>query len=142
MLPPVNRIEQGSTLVPAIIRNDGTTAAVLARGVQAPFDVVLLSQNQYLRALLTNAPPTPFDLYLTKSNQASEKAAARLAAQVASMPEVPDNVKSERALRTEGARLYKAAQLFTSFQQTNKILENMNRSADQIIRGMVLDMIG
>ncbi|MBX3380722.1 MAG: hypothetical protein KF805_11565 [Phycisphaeraceae bacterium] len=138
----MTRIEQGPTLVPAVIRNDGTTTAVVSPGIQAPYDVVLLSQNQYLRALLTNAPPTPFDLYLTKSNQASEKAAARLASQIASMPEVPDNVKSERTLRTEGAKLFKAAQLYTSFQQTNKLLENMNKSADQIIRGMVLDLIG
>lgn len=142
MLPPVNRIEQGSALVPAIIRNDGTTTPVVARGTEAPFDVVLLSQNQYLRALLTNGPPTPFDLYLTKQNREYSQAASRLAAQIASAPEVPEVVQSERKLRTEGARLFKAAQLFTAYQQTNKILENMNKSANQIIRGMVIDLLG
>ncbi|MGH7243125.1 MAG: hypothetical protein ACREJD_06895 [Phycisphaerales bacterium] len=138
----MNRIEQGSTLLPVIVRNDGVLAPVLARGVEPPFDIVLLSQNQYLRALLTNAPLTPFDLYLTKSNQARSQVAARLASQISSMPETPDNVTSERTLRTEGARLFAAAKLFTSFQATSKILDNMNKSADQIIAGMVIDLIG
>ncbi|MBL8886628.1 MAG: hypothetical protein JNK16_08205 [Phycisphaerales bacterium] len=138
----MNRVEQGSTLVPAVIRNDGTTTPVVARGTQAPIDVVLLSQNEYLRALLTNPPRTPFDLYLTKQNRESSQAAARLASQVASMPEVPDVVQSERKLRTEGVRLFKAAQLYTSFQQTSKILDNINKSADQIIAGMVIDLLG
>jgi hypothetical protein len=142
VLPPVNRIEQGPTFVPAVIRNDGTTTPVLAQGAQAPFDVILLSQNQYLRALLTNGPPTPFDLYLTKQNREYSQAASRLASQIASAPEVPDIVQSDRKMRTEGARLFKAAQLYTSFQQTNKILENMNKSADQIIQGMVIDLLG
>lgn len=142
MLPPVNRVEQGPTYIPAVIRNDGTATPVLAQGTQAPFDVVLISQNQYLRALLTNAPPTPFDLYLTKQNREYSQAAARLAQQVASMPEVPDVVQSERKLRVEGARLFRAAQLYTSYQQTSKLLENMNRSADQIIQGMVIDLLG
>lgn len=115
---------------------------VLTPDAQPPFDIVLISQNEYLRALLTNTPPTPFDLYLNKANQESDKAAARLAAQVASMPEVPDVVESERKLRTEGAKLFKAAQLFTGFQQTSKILDNMNKSADQIIQGMVIDLLG
>ncbi|MBX3390782.1 MAG: hypothetical protein KF691_15140 [Phycisphaeraceae bacterium] len=136
------RFEQGPTLLPVVIRNDGYATPVLARDAQPPFDVVLLSQNEYLRALLTNAPPTPFDLYLTKSNRESVKAAARLAAQVASMPEVPDVVQSERKLRTDGAKLFKAAQLFTGFQQTSKILDNMNKSASQIIQGMVIDLLG
>jgi len=92
--------------------------------------------------LLTNGPPTPFDLYLTKQNREYSQAASRLASRIASAPEVPDVVQSERKLRTEGAGLFRAAQLYTSFQQTNKILENMNKSADQIIQGMVIDLLG
>lgn len=142
MISPVARVEQGPTVLPVVLRTDGSTVPVLTAGAQAPFDVVLMSQNQYLRALLTNAPRTPFDLYLTKSNIAANQAAAKLAAQIASMPAVPEVVQNEQKMRSEGARLFKAAQLYTNFQQTSRILDNIHKSADQIIQGMVIDLLG
>ncbi len=142
MLPPVSKVEQGTTLVPIVIRNDGVAVPVLPPGAQPPFDIVILSQNEYLRALLTNgSPPTPFDLYLGKSNAESSKVASRLAAQIASMPEPPANVQADRTLRSEGAKTFKAAQIFTAFQQASHILDNMNKTPEQIIRGLALDLI-
>ncbi len=36
----------------------------------------------------------------------------------------------------------RAGQYGSDHEMTNKILENMNKSADQIIRGMVIDLLG
>ncbi|MBS0190037.1 MAG: hypothetical protein JSR52_02695 [Planctomycetes bacterium] len=142
MISPVSKVEQGPTLVPIVIRNDGQAVPVISPGAEPPFDIVVLSQNEYLRALLDNPGPAPFDLYLSRSNAQSSKLASRLATQIASMPETPANVEADRTLRTEGAKTLKAAQILTNFQQTSKLIENMNKSPEQIIQGMVLDLFG
>lgn len=119
---------------------------VIAPDAEPPFDVVILSQNEYLRALLGSRFALPFDTYLGKLNTESSKAASRTASQlalrIASMPEAPQNVQDDRTLRAEGAKLFKAAQVLTGFQQTTKLLENMSKTPDQILQGMVLDLFG
>ena len=144
LIQPV-RQEQGNgvtpTVIPVIVRHDGQYSAAIPPGAQPPFDVVLVSQNAYLRYLLDGTMPTPFDTHLSKSNQQSRKTASDLAAQIASMPSVPQPVQQERQLRTEGAKALKLAQAALQFEQTMKVLENANKSPQQLIVGIVMDLL-
>lgn len=129
------------TVIPVIVRHDGQYSAAIPPGAQPPFDVVLVSQNAYLRYLLDGTIPAPFDTYLSKSNQESRKTASDLAARISSMPNAPATVQQERQLRTEGAKSLKLAQSVMDFQQTAKILENLGKSPDQLIVGIVMDLL-
>lgn len=129
------------TVIPVIVRHDGQYTAAIPPGAQAPFDLVLVSQNAYLRYLLDGTPPTTFDQYLSHRNQESRKTASDLAARIASMPSVPQPVQQERQLRTEGARSLKLAQAALQFEQTMKVLENTTKSPEQLIVGIVMDLL-
>lgn len=129
------------TVIPVIVRHDGQYSAAIPPGAEPPFDVVLVSQNAYLRYLLDGTVPAPFDTYLNKSNQESRKTASDLAARIASMPSAPATVQQERQLRSEGAKSLKLAQSVMDFQQTAKILENMGKSPEQLIVGIVMDLL-
>ncbi|MBY0113037.1 MAG: hypothetical protein K2Y21_09460 [Phycisphaerales bacterium] len=129
------------TVIPVIVRHDGQYSAAIPPGAQPPFDVVLVSQNAYLRYLLDGTVPTPFDTHLAKSNQQSRQTASDLAVRIASMPSVPATVQQERQLRSEGAKSLKLAQSVIDFQQTAKILENMGKSPEQLIVGIVMDLL-
>lgn len=126
-------------MLPVIVRNDGQAVVAADPYAQGPFDVVLLSQNQLVQTLLEKRPS--FDQFLQARNRESRRVASDLAAKIASMPPAPALVQQERTLRSEGAKTLKAAQTVVNFDRDTKILENMNKSPEQIIRGMVLDLL-
>ncbi len=130
-------------MLPVVVRYDGTAVPVIPPGAQPPFDVVILSQNQYLRDLIDNPPPAPFDLYLQSQNQLNDAIANRLSAMLTS-PGVtgPTSGPDAQTPAMQGAAAYKIAQAIVTFDQNNQILANLGLSADQIIRGLALDILG